>query len=419
MMFKKLLFINILVTSATLLHAQSKHSILLLNKEQNSPISGVTLIIDNKLAGKSNNQGLFSFELSNNKLPVQIVLFKEGFKPDTVLTRDIPDKLYMRPLEGTLKEAVITNKISERVLKSGSESVVDYAFVADKILIASFMGNKRKHGKLFLMNKYGDTIMMSSPVPAPEKIFRNCVGRYYLVSINAIHPITIDYEQNEILFDDPLSLKAYALLQSCELFIDNTYYYKIRDRSTFRVMFALADKGERNVRLLTKLEQPEVLYASIDHLMWALSQKDPRTRQKLLHLRAWFDRDFFRKIDVNLYAKADSLVIFNFDDREILFYTREGNYLGATPIQFYKTLVADPEIIQDEATGDFYFLEDNSMRTQITKIDLHTGAAASRPVVLEKRFADIVKIRDREVYYVWQGKHHVTNQLYVERNSIP
>lgn len=413
-------FVPVIVILINVFHtyAQSaKHRIQILDNNTVEPVPGVLLIVKGYSVANSDKNGYLDIPdtlVRNNKY---LLLYKNDYQPDTINTIQVPTEKYLIPLQGRLAEVTITDEPVQRISKSWNEFVTDYAFVGENILISSYRGYNGKQSRLVLLNSNWDTVMISDETPSADAIFRSCVGKYYMVSTNAIYPIIFNSYNKKITLGTALSYNEYRMLQSCELFLDNTYYYKYADPATFHVAFAMARQGEEKLRILKKMERPEIANASIENLVMALNEPDPKIRAQLFFLRRMLDKGAFKRMDVGLYAKGDSLVVFDFDDEQIYFYSYTGNLLQKVPIQFDDTKNLKLKIIQDQGTGDFYFLEESAAHNTIRKIDLQAGDVSGPPIVLNNLFAEDIKIRNKEVYYLWQ-KSGMPMQLFTEQNNI-
>ncbi len=198
--------------------AQPDNKLLVLDANSGDPVSSVQLIVYEGTIAYGDYNGKINISQSARTRFEHFIIFSPGYVPDTLYSVSLPDTVFLKPLEAKLREAVVSSKKAELVLKSGIEYVVDYEFAGDKILVVTYSGNNGKDAKLYLLETNGDTFAFANIDVYPEGLFKSCVGMYYLVSYDGFYPILSDSAQPMYL-GDKKPLEELKLLKECVLFL--------------------------------------------------------------------------------------------------------------------------------------------------------------------------------------------------------
>ena len=126
----------------------------------------------------------------------------------------------------------------------------------------------------------------------------------------------------------------------------------------------------------------------------------------------------YSHINVPLFSAGDTLVIFDYFGKRITYYSKDGDWLGSSQVQFEWRQSQLFRIIKDDVTGRFYIHRySNRARQTLEELNVHTGTViGSHKTVIERPFAEQVKVHADAVYFLWQdASAGTTRQLYVQR----
>lgn len=351
-------------------------------------------------------------------MPVSSSFSVQGTSQILFITTCYRIRYFFVPLAASLQEAVVRSKKSELILRSGIEYVVDYEFVGENILVASYCGNNGRKAKLFILNNNGDTIRYSKIDIAPEELFRSCVGRYYVVSYDGIYPILAGSESSSLSLGERMPLNDFLLLKECQVYANEKFYYKIKNKDYLTVIFAYAEKNDNTFIPFKNVEDPATLYTSIEELSWVAQGDDPSTRfSRAMSRKMWNDATF-KRMDASIFAQGDTLLIFDFHNRKVDFYSPYGILLKDRPMLFFEGDLLFMKVIQDQVTGRYYILNEKGKSTNITEINIAHGVATANSFELEKPYAEKVMIKNNNIYYLWQSGKGSVKQLYIQRNTV-
>ncbi len=344
-----------------------------------------------------------------------LIAVHDGYEPDTI--RDYEKTVYLQGLAATLQEAVIiSNKPIQRILQSSRDYVVDYDFVGDNILVAAYNGAFGRGAKLFLLDNYGDTIALKQLPEEPLSIFKSCVGKYYCVCYNKFYPLDID--SGHIELGKPYDIKYLKGLKQCQVALDNKLYYKICNPDSFLVTYGFIEKGDSIFHVFLQFHDTLSYVHSREEDVWYYTEDEKRKFRPKFdvgNMRNVWDKDNLRMIDLPIFLKNDTLLVFDHTDKMIRYFNLEGIEVKNTPSDFLDKKNPYADIIKDLFTEKFYVHPINSAEVQtINEIMLNEGQLDAHRIKLKKPFAEDIKIHNGHIYFLWQDHHNAaTRQLYV------
>ncbi len=344
-----------------------------------------------------------------------LLAIKEGYEPDTI--RKYKPIIYMEALGQSLNEVVVHGAPgSQRILRSGTEYVVDYLFVGDEILIASYSGAFGGKAKLFLLNHFGDTAAMLKFPEEPIYLFKSCVGKIYCVCYGKFYGIGID--GNTITLGKPYDIKYLRGLRECEALLDSSQYFKRCIADSFVVRYSYLEKGDSLFHEFLCLKDSEAFIGSHEEDLIHFSHEEllkNLPRYEVGALKQLWDRGSLRRIDLPLFVKEDSLILFDFSTKAIRYFNHIGIEIKTVPMYFAINKNKGAEIIKDEGNETFYLYPHHGDAIKwIQEIDLQRGVLGAKKYRITKPFAENIKVHKGNVYFLWQDFNHArTRQLFV------
>ena len=393
--------------------AQQQVKLQFIDATTNEPVSKVVLITqEGTETATSDKNGFVTIAPAEGKY---LIAIHKGYKPDTFRNNASPI-IRLKPLSVELDDIYVTNKKLHRVLHSGMEYVVDYDFVDDNILVASYSGNNGRNAKLFLLNDMGDTLALQKFPDEPVALFKSCTGRYYCVCTDKLYPLNI--EEGKINLREPYDIKVLVMLKECEQNIDSTFYYHSVDREAFSSVYSLRNVNDIAPKPFYKIEQyADALGNAEEQQMVArmLSLGNFRGAAKLNGIRILRNDISYRSFGLPIFRTSDSLVIFDFNKKKINYFSPNGATIARTGISFNTGKTFRINIVQDIATGKFYL--HNTATQMLEEINVSSGETQGPGIAIKKPFAEKIKVHKGNVYYLWQDlQNNSTRQLFVQAN---
>lgn len=324
-----------------------------------------------------------------------------------------------RTMHGTLTEVVVSGKQVQRILEAPREYVIDYAFADDNILLVTYSGTMRKTYKLFLMDgAQKDTLSLLQLNKEPLSLYKSCVGKYYCVCDKEFYPITI--KNHQLQLEQPYPIALLSAMRTCEYATDDKYYYRFANKEHFDVSYAWEAKGDTTLHVIShnyninadrssSREWAEILYL-LQKFRLSEAARKSGTRYLL-------NNASYAYIDMPIYTKADTLVLFDSRNNTINFYNLEGTYLGKQATQFEWGDPQYTKILTDDATGQFYLWRNEKMGGHsLYEFNICDGSLSLPKLTLRYAFAENIKIHDGHIYFLWQDDRNAsTRQLFVQR----
>jgi len=342
-----------------------------------------------------------------------LIAVHDNYLPDTI--RQYQETIYLYPINITLKETVISSKTTQRILQSNAEYVVDYDFVGDNILVASYNGAFGRNAKLFLLDNDGDTLALTKLPSQPLSLFKSCVGKYYCVCYGKFYPLTVD--SGNLQLGEPYDIKYLPGLKQCQAELNGNLFYKICDPDSFLVTYAYVEKGDSVFHTFFQFHDSLAFIGSREEDIYATEDEHRMFRPKFEVglLRGLWDKSSLRAIDVPLFIKDDTLVIFDHTNKMVRYFNLIGIEVKRSPCHFLdnKNLYAD--IIKDGFTEKFYLHPLNHGETQIlNEILMKEGILDYHTLKMKRPFAENIKVHNGHIYFLWQDHNHAgTRQLFV------
>lgn len=320
-------------------------------------------------------------------------------------------------LHDSLKEVTIRSQAVKRVLHAAKEYVVDYDFVGDHILVASYTAPNYRDPKLFLLDKQGDTSFLLRMPDVPEALYQSCVGKHYCIGDNGLYPLTVSTGDIEV--NDPYDLGILPALKECQYATPKRFYFKYSDRENFKTSYSYQSPGAEKDTVFLVLEDAQTASSSqweYQRILELLSFGDFSGAAKLAGTRHLLNKGAYAFIDMPLFEKNDSLVVFDFRKKMIRYFDMTGMPLKNVVINFDWKNVQRLEILKDRASGQFYLHSyPNNIAHSLSQINMETGYV-NFTIPIEKTFPSNLKVYNNEIYFLWQNPAEpTTQQLYVQK----
>lgn len=411
---KTVVTLIVLLLFCTLAHAQG-NKILFLDAQRGKPLSNVKIVHPNgEVIASSDITGTAVIPIDIYARQSRYIAICLDHRPDTFYKGE--DIIRLSPLSVLLEEAVVNSRSAKRILHSSQEYVVDYEFVDEYILVASYSGSfGKKQAKVFLLDQAGDTLALTYINEEPVALFKSCMNRCYLVTADRFY--SMDVYPGSIRFEDAYDLALLEGMKQCQLMLDSTQYYKFAVPDLFQVEYARLAMGDT---------LPQTFYTVQDNSAYKSYMEELREYMNSMHqweynlaAQQWrtmgiLNRLSQRYVNVPLYSKNDTLLIFDYNNRTIWYFNKTGQSLGNNPIYFYPDKLMRMEVIKDAVTNLFYIYS-YAEKQRLHRINLdEPGSIAT--ISIEKPFAENVKVYNGDIYYLWQDSRNVaTRQLYVQK----
>jgi len=348
-----------------------------------------------------------------------LVVTAPGYKIDTVLPS--VTSVYMQRLKVELPEATISSGRAKRLFSSETEYVVDYGFDNDKIIALTYSGYNGRRGKAILMNSSGTEISRVSLSSAPFSFFRSCVGVNYCVAEDGFY--RLDVGEKRLSLPAKYESRMLPALQQCECATNGNLYYRVSDRRSFTTVYGMVEKGDSSFRPFKSFAEPKVARASYMELLDIINLLEHyqfSEAARRAHLRKMWDDGTLSHISLPVFICENKLIIFDYDNKQLLHFDLHGDVLKTAPINFAWKHSQQFEMIQDELSGKLYVHRyDSKEKHLLQELDVNSASIVST-YAIEKPFIEKLKIRGGKVYYLWQDQAaHKTQQLYVqEMNQV-
>ncbi len=417
----KYTFLLISVTLSYAVYAQQDKAVIrFVDASRQSALKGISLT-DGRghEIGYSDTSGYAVIPLTALDSGKFLVAFLPGYKLDTI--RAVAGLVQMVPLSDTLNEFRLSGNRIRKLLHAPDEYVADYELAGDNLLVMTYSGNDGSHAKLFLIDKNGNVLAKSKIPSYPEGLYKSCVGKCYAIYTGRFYPVSIDSDKIALGTACPANLLEG--LEQCNCSVNGNLYYRLTDRNNFIVQYGMIKKGEIKFRPIVKFEERETARASFNEWIEILQllerhQFDEAARKQ--SLRLMWDRGSLAHINMPIINVNDTLVVFDFFKKQLLFYDLSGQPMGSVAINFNWRQSQRFEILKDEHTQSVYIhYFGNDQAHTLEKLNIGTGAVEGKPVAIGRSSPEHVKIDNGDIYFLCQNRAvSDTRQIYVQHADI-
>ena len=393
------------------------------------PVAGVRVRNQaGELLAVSDTSGICTLGREQAEKADYLVAESAGYVPDTL--RELRPDLYLQPLNRQLEDVVIHSKKCRLFWNNAAAYVIDYLFVGKNVLVAAHIGGKGPRNRLVLLSPEGEELAECALPEEAVKLFESCLGFYYCVFHHQFCSLTVT--DHQIKLEKTYSNNLFNGLARCEQCLSGNQFFRVVDRDHFLVNYTMRAHGESQTRPLMRLDErskkpytllhihdqnaAQASYEEYQQILaeWNGEEFHEAYRKQLV--RKTLDLATIAHINIPLYTTNDTLLVFDYHQKQILFYNSAGRPLGQVPAGFRWT-DAQRFVFLKDALQDRLFIQryDNPMRETIEELTPATGRCTGIQTVIGKPLPENIKVNDGNIYLLSQdAAAHTTRQLFVQ-----
>ncbi len=380
------------------------------DNETGTGLANVNVFVDRTtLGGTTDRNGYFKIRINN--IPALVFFSHIGYKNDQYLVRSSTLKninIRLKPSTREIEEVIVTGERVRKLFAEEELYILDYEIWENKLIFLSNINKNQRRSRLFFASLNGDTIS-SIKVNKPKELFRDCFGNIHFISADTVWQIYP--EDNKLWLIYPSDRKS---------FDDNLSHIKTElDGKLFYQRYVNQGKIVYTYYIDRIYDRPVIVSTIRDSVFLAMQKDEARFSS----MGADIEMDppmQLRQNPINapLFKMGDKIVIFNFINNRIEFYSKFGELINETEILFhrkekslaiiFKTLEMDPTfthiIIMDESLNKFYALYINSGIHTLVEVDINTGETGKRIEIPDFVYIDRIKVLNNVVYFMYLKK---------------
>ncbi|MBI5219508.1 MAG: carboxypeptidase-like regulatory domain-containing protein [Bacteroidia bacterium] len=351
------------------------------------------------------NAGVYSdkngkFKIFFNQFPVEINFSHLAYEIQTITFREIRKeiKVYMTVKNTELPPVTVSadkviNLVAKKLL-----AVNDYEFMGKNILMLVYNYNylKDKNPWLVLMNKDGDTLC-STPIGSDGKFYKDCMGNLHLVTDREAYQVFYDSTRFHLIYPAPKE-EFFKGLEPCIANIENYYYlknYSFRNQVLTYYKANISDTSYEKMRVIADDAGMRML-VSRDRF-FAMGTNPPTEADIRFEEMCFFD-----PVYAPMYKVDGQLVIFNFVDSKLEFYSETGTLEKDVRIDFHKSLHWEEAMFIDEVCKRAYTLYVKDGISSLCEISLQTGKPGRQVKIPKFKFINKIKVCNNRVYFLYR-----------------
>lgn len=417
-------------------NAQNVIVCVVVDAKTRKPIEYVYVSSNNsKLIQVSNKAGKIS--LNNDGTITAFSFYKTGYARQTIALNKLlaMDSIFMEPIAYPLEEVTVSNGKPVAIIKDKRFYVDDYMVLpnSDILAVLSAINTKRREVVCY---KKGRGIVFKQIIEGEGDVtlFKDAFENIHAVS--SVFSRQIEFNSDSTFyFFKPLSKSVFnSTLFVCALNMDTALLFKSTLPPVNVKMFFFDVKKESPVLSYIKqskygksvfftvsynnglkemydneLNDQLQIKRSIDEMGWKGIISEQQAQSKI----TMFYKQVLSPIYAPVFLINDSICIFNFPEKEIVFLHPEGRVLKKVEMNKDDfSVFREFELLHDKITGQFYYKTREGSQTVLGTIDIYHGKITSK-LVLHKAFPKNIKVVNKRIYYqVREKQWDDTDYLY-------
>lgn len=349
--------------------------------------------------------------------------------PSIILANPLVVQIKLKKREVLLPSVTVFADVVAPVIKNKNFYVRDYDVLEDGKILALVYELNKKGGQIILTDDAGKIFSKAFFPDEPEELFLDCYSNHHIVTDAGAYQIYIENDTAVNLLDKTDLKKFKELLVPCVgQSSEGLFFVKKYSKLT---PLPVGQPKETTLSLsyimVTNSGQRKYIYTAADEKMEALQksessfedQKDKagmyregghgRERDKM-----FTEMTLVKDVFAPLLVQKDTVMIFDFANSKISFYSAAGSYVRSHNMDFERDRSWKRQLIFDKPQGKFYTVFDNGGVFSVHQIDPNSGKIAQH-VKLELPFTNKIKIVNGVIYFIrsdveWDGTKYLYRQ---------
>lgn len=365
----------------------------------------------------TDKQGNFNLSATKGEL---IAFSLPGYRSLTIRADFQRDTVLTIALQAEVQEieAVTVNKQKiDTLISNRRASILDYDFITDKLVVLSFTKNLR-NVRISLLDEQQDTLFSAACPERSQRFFKDCMGNLNLLTADSVYPLEIWHDSIYFLRSVPLP-KFEESVFPCVLALGKSLYFGEKFGGQEIKTSHFKFNSNNNVALYFGVNQEDYSSKKLALIYDEVSMKLKRDEMDYLthkkeasfyitnSLQQEFDLIFaetvlIKEIYAPLFARNDSILIFNFVNNRLEWYNSEGESLHQQSIEFHKTKNWKRIVKMDSGNGRFFAVYSSNGRVSLKEINPYTGNEL-KTTGIPYPFPENIKIHRGEIYFLQQN----------------
>lgn len=381
---------------------------------------------DKSITAVSDEEGKISL-LTNFRIKFY-TFYKMGYAEQVVLRADLLKKdtilLSEKPYE--LNEVAITAKIAGKIIEDKHYYVDDYIVLpnADFLIITSMI-NIKGFSVSYYKRDRGITCTKKFKDEYNERLFKDCFKNYQLVTMAYSRQFTFPTDSTFEFLPSYSRAKFDATIGGITLRIDSHFisktheapesyhlrYYRLAGYSPFLTYKCRYKKQVTDFyTAVYSKEMRDMIQSELDEYANDAKLGNPHPHDNLF----FFGR-IVKPLYVPVFLKNDTVILFNFQEENIVYLNKFGYVLGSVKIEKFPQY-HDFEVFYDEVKQKFYIQITDNDKHFLREINVYDGKLG-RTIHLGYPFPKRIQIFNNKLYYLLR-EHQWDDTGYLYMQSL-
>ncbi|HTA61693.1 MAG TPA: hypothetical protein VK835_04530 [Bacteroidia bacterium] len=409
---------------------QTKTQKIVVDAKTKLPIEGVYVTSDNGVLALISNKNGELLIVSDAKTK-WFSFYKIGYVKQNIALADLAkmDSVFLVENPVNLAEVVVTSKALETLIADKRMYVNDYVILPnnDFIILSSKINTKGFEIAYYKVDK-GIRFKKKFVNEKNEFLFQDCFKNIHLVTDNFSRQLFFTSDSSFDFLAKCSKQKFDSTIALCVLKTDTQLvlkwvaptvtkkmpFFNIKMNSPF-LDYKLATKYgtkklytvfyNQQIKDMMGTEVEDVRRFQLE-LLWTMLKKDThhKSEEEVEAEMAFFYSNVAGPIYAPVFLKNDTLVVFNFQEKQILFFNQQANLLKQVDMNKKDfSTYKDVLVIYDDVTKNFYLKTTEFDAQSLHLIDVNQGILLKK-IQLAKTFAKNIQVYNNRIYYLFKEK---------------
>lgn len=394
---KAKLYIFLILLSNVAFSQENRFSVSgnIIDSLSGQPISKANIFTPDKKCGTISNEKGY-FKLITDKPATKLVVSHLSYKVKEVLI--YPDtendlQINLDPLTQNLSEVNISAFKVINILKDKSLFVMDYEFMDSNILVIAYPKYCFYKPTLILMNINGDSIT-SLPVFKPKEIYKDCFGRCIFVSRNYALQVILT-EQGNLKLVNPIATEKFYDAFNPVIDKNNDFFYlkfhSVKNQQLNYICYNETDSSYNRFRTIRNDDGVKRNYWGV---YFDGTESDIRFTEMIMN----------KPVFAPLFRNVDTIIIMNFNNSAIEFYSQKGDFIKEHPIRFHKDKYWKEEIYYDQVYHKYFSTFKKDGVTTLKEFNLETGEILNSIIIPDFVYIEKISVNAGNIYFLYKEK---------------
>lgn len=344
----------------------------------------------------------------------ELVFSSLGHVAKTITPKENFIQVQLRTLVRELPEAVVDDDPYETVFEDPMQTVLDFDFYDDKIILLIRSFRRREGKRLEIMTENGVTVSSVKVSKRAEEIDTDCLDYVHVLTPDSAFQVYYDYEKIQLIH--PETRQRYHLsMDRCECALGKDLFFRFPTYRGLKMKYLVARDGDmQEFFMLEDSLKMEYIRRRFDLNYYLAKRKQGDARYgmpvddmkrnldnfRLMEEWDWQDSKILEEVFAPALSYKNRLTISDYANGRFLKFDKDLNLIRTVPFDYHLQPGWDKRIIKDEADDTFYTVFIKDGETTLCSLDPETMEIKTRDLLPDKGQLRELKVRNGVAWFL-------------------